>query len=123
MNHHGPDRLLKEFLAGEELSDFRQASLDHSLNIMRRAQRRRRAVRFGALAAVSVAAVLALTLRWADVPVSQPVTESLSAQPGPPPVKFISEQELLALFPGRSLALVGEPGRQQLVFLDDPTPN
>jgi hypothetical protein len=33
-------------------------------------------------------------------------------------VKFINDEELLALFPGRPLALVGKPGEQQLVFLD-----
>jgi DNA-binding XRE family transcriptional regulator len=32
--------------------------------------------------------------------------------------KMLSDEELFALFPGRSLALVGKPGYQQLVFLD-----
>jgi hypothetical protein len=36
-------------------------------------------------------------------------------------VKRISDEELLALFPGRSLALIGPPGHQELVFLDAPT--
>jgi hypothetical protein len=35
-------------------------------------------------------------------------------------VRVISDEELFALFPGRSLALVGPPGHQQLVFLDEP---
>jgi hypothetical protein len=33
-------------------------------------------------------------------------------------VKIISDDELFALFPGRSMALIGTPGQQQLVFLD-----
>lgn len=32
--------------------------------------------------------------------------------------KFITDEELFALFPNRPLALVGKPGQQQLVFLD-----
>jgi len=35
-----------------------------------------------------------------------------------PRVKFISADELLALFPNRPVALIGKPGSQQLVFLD-----
>jgi hypothetical protein len=33
-------------------------------------------------------------------------------------VEFISDAELLALFPGRPLALIGPAGRQELVFPD-----
>ena len=33
-------------------------------------------------------------------------------------VKMLSDEELFALFPGRSLALLGNPGQQELVFLD-----
>ena len=33
-------------------------------------------------------------------------------------VKIITDEELFALFPNRALALIGAPGRQQLVFLD-----
>jgi hypothetical protein len=34
------------------------------------------------------------------------------------PIKVISDEELFALFPRRSLALIGSPGHQKLVFLD-----
>jgi hypothetical protein len=33
-------------------------------------------------------------------------------------VRFISDDELLSLFPGRPVALIGAPGQQQFVFLD-----
>ena len=36
-------------------------------------------------------------------------------------VKFITDEELLALFPDRPVALIGRPGHQQLVFLDKST--
>jgi len=35
-----------------------------------------------------------------------------------PAVQFINDDELLALFPNRPVALIGEPGKQRLVFLD-----
>jgi len=34
-------------------------------------------------------------------------------------VKYITTQELFALFPGRPIALIGKPGRQQVIFLDE----
>ena len=43
-----------------------------------------------------------------------------TAPPEESGVKMISDEELFALFPGRSLALIGKPGHQQLVFLDTP---
>ncbi len=33
-------------------------------------------------------------------------------------VQLINDEELFALFPGRSMALIGPPGAQQFVFLD-----
>jgi hypothetical protein len=34
-------------------------------------------------------------------------------------VKLINDEELFRLFPGRSLALIGKPGEQKLIFLDE----
>ena len=36
-------------------------------------------------------------------------------------IKLITDEELFALFPGRSVALIGKPGHQQLVFLNTQT--
>jgi hypothetical protein len=44
-------------------------------------------------------------------------------QPRPSTVEFISDEELLSLFPNQPLALVGPEGRQQLVFLDQARVN
>jgi len=38
-------------------------------------------------------------------------------------VKRISDEDLFSLFPDRSMALIGQPGHQQLVFLDLPAPS
>lgn len=39
-----------------------------------------------------------------------------------PVVRRVTDDELLALFPGRSVALIGRPGEQRLVFLDGAGP-
>jgi hypothetical protein len=41
----------------------------------------------------------------------------------PPKVQEISKEELFALFPKQQLALIGKPGEQELVFLDQPPPS
>jgi hypothetical protein len=38
-------------------------------------------------------------------------------------VKFISDDELLAMFPQGSVALIGKPGQQRLVSLGEPERN
>ena len=38
-------------------------------------------------------------------------------------IRFISDDELLALFPGRPWALIGSPERKTLLFLDQPLAN
>jgi hypothetical protein len=61
-----------------------------------------------------VVATLALTRR----PPSPPL-----ARGTPPPevkssVRILDDQQLLALFPGSSVALIGRAGEQRLMFLD-----
>lgn len=41
--------------------------------------------------------------------------------PPPKPVHFLTDEELLARFPDRSVALIGSGAKQQLVFLDGAT--
>ena len=117
--------LLKEILADEQLSKLRHASLTQGLDTMRRARRRHRAQRVGTLALLPVLLIMALTLhKPMEESTSKPSTSGTqranvaSAQPNESGVKIISDEELFALFPGRSVALVGKPGHQQLVFLD-----
>ena len=120
------DPLLTEILTGDEPSDFRRTSLEHALKSLRR-QRRWRTVRAGAAASLTLLLVcLFLFHRPAKAPVRQIVFSPPrpSAVPAPPTrtaeVKFITDDELLALFPDRPVALIGKPGHQQLVFLDKP---
>jgi len=92
---------------------------------MRQQQRRRRVVRICALVAVPLLFAVAILSRRAPE-----VSGRLTVSANPPPavvpgpharggdIKFITDEELFALFPNRPLALVGKPGQQQLVFLD-----
>lgn len=127
MKHPEHDRLLNEIVTGEELADFREASLEHALSAIRQQRRRQRSLRLGALAAVPVVVALGIvfsrspkpSLREIAASNASPIAAS-SDQPRSAPVKFINDDELLALFPDRPVALIGKPGRQQLVFLDKP---
>ena len=121
MKRSEEDRLLQEMLAGEELADFRQSSLEEGLVKIRRQRRHRRAVRIGAVA--SLPCLLALTIVLSRTTDRQrilpPQVAALPAPPSPKAdVKFITDEDLFALFPNRSMALIGKPGQQQLVFLD-----
>ena len=128
------DRLIDDVLGGEDADQFRTASLDLALAQVRCRRQRRKLVR--ALAVVTLGMFLVggtLTL-----------TPGRPVAPAPPPplpareggmvrpahedspafprsvggVEVVSDQELLALFPNRPVALVGQPGSQRLVFLD-----
>ncbi len=112
------ERLLNEVLSGEELREFRQASLEHALASLHRLRRQRRAWRACAWGSLPVLLIAALLVNRPDAPVPLPA----AARPEAPPVKFINDDELMALFPNRPVALIGAPGHQQLVFLDEPSP-
>ena len=112
------DRLLNEILNEDELSAFRQLSLDRTVAFVRRQRQRRSIVRTCVLACAPLLVLLGVLLRWAPVSSVKP-DDTASSAPAVR-VKFISDEELFALFPGRQMALIGKPGHQQLVFLDNP---
>jgi hypothetical protein len=124
MKRHERDQLLNEILGSDEVSGFRQASLEQGLAAFRKARSRRRTLRTGAL--VVLPALLAAAVLIHQRPTSSvssvrsaPVARQIATtSPATSSVKFITDEELFALFPDRSLALIGPPGHQQLVFLD-----
>ncbi len=135
------DRLLRELFGDESLENLRQASLSGALASLR-ARRRRRVALTAATAGATL--LLALGLVWHGHPTRAP--DTTGSKPVPPlamngdaarlqpqgaaaltptetndaGVKIITDEELFALFPGRSMALIGRPGAQQFVFLDLP---
>lgn len=126
MKRHEQDELLKELLTGEEVSEFRQASLENGLAALRQQQRRRHAAKLGAMMVFSLLLLLAAVLIHRQsgpkvrevASVKPPAAAAASKQSDSSGMKIISDEELFALFPGRSMALVGEPGEQHVVFLD-----
>jgi hypothetical protein len=118
MKRSDRDRLLREVLADENLAATREASLQQGLVLMRR--RRRQRVLFSSVAASTVlVAILALSAlpRPAPAPSSEVAAREISA------VKVITDEQLLALFPNRTVALIGAPGKQELIFVDRPEPS
>ena len=123
MNNSEKDQLLREIL---EPSDFRQASLECGLASIRQRRCRRRTVRACALASLLILMTLGILFKWASAssprrhPASGPTMVTVPApRVERAEIKFITDEELFALFPNRPLALIGKPGQQQLVFLDE----
>jgi hypothetical protein len=123
MKNSDENPLLKEILTDENLSALRHASLKQGLDAIRRQRRMRRAMHAGMF--VLIPTLLIFTLRK---PMSNsasttssprvPDTTSTAITPTESGIKVISDEELFALFPGHSLALIGKPGQQELVVLD-----
>jgi len=116
--------LLKEVLHDERLAALRETSLNQGFDTMRRARRNRRVARVGTLALAPVLLLVVLTWRRpaqetaSHAPTPGTQQRTVAATPSNNSVKIISDEELFALFPGRSLAWIGRPGNQQLVELD-----
>ncbi|HSU56854.1 MAG TPA: hypothetical protein VLT36_22535 [Candidatus Dormibacteraeota bacterium] len=121
MNKNETDRLLDALLAGDELDVFRRASLEESLALVRGRNVRRQRIRRAALVAVLF---LALAILLKDLVPGKPTgsTRLVKRPVSKEEVEIISDEQLFALFPNRPLALVGKPGQQQLVFLDELNP-
>jgi hypothetical protein len=131
MKSQDQDRLLRGILDGEELDGLRAGSLEITLAAARERRHRRGVIRTASfLAVMLMAGIAAVTINLqrqvattAFLPPSPAVSvtqQSTAVSASNNRVPFISDDELLALFPNRAVALIGSPGRQQLVFLDEP---
>ncbi len=125
MTPHEQDQLLKELFTGEEISDFRRASLEQGIALVRFQRKRRQMAQRAAMVCVSL---LLLALFVSQIPKSPqaPPANPRAQQPAAPipsadalQIKLINDEELFALFAHRHMALIGKPGEQQLVFLDE----
>ena len=116
MTEEEKKQLLNAILADDDLAKLRATTLNRGFTELRRRRLRNTAARISLIALP--AAVLAIVL------LASPHAARESELPGKPvalatPVKRITAEQLLALFPNRPVALVGEPGHKQLVFLDE----
>lgn len=117
MKRQDHDRLLREILADEKVEGLREASLSQGLGQLRQ-RRRRRAVLSGVTASLAVAMIALVISRRMTPQRSSEIVPEVMSPPNTPKVTVISDDQLLALFSERPVALVGAPGNQQLLFLD-----
>jgi|ERR1044071_2819799 hypothetical protein len=123
MTSNDKDDFLDDLLTGEELSDFRRASLDRGIAQLRVRRKRHQITLRAAIAGVPLL-LLALAVTQISKSTGPTSTSDNWLKPSPPvqlvhqEIKWITDDELFALFNGRPMALVGKPGEQQLVFLD-----
>lgn len=125
MKPENQDRLLTDIFVTDESEGFRQESLKCGLSVLRRKRRIRRG-----LTLVAVATLLCQGFRFINLPDHPHSWSSKSQRLNPPApkmpkvemseIKFIDDEQLLALFPDRSVALIGKPGHQELLFLNEP---
>lgn len=129
MKSQDQDRLLHGILDTEELNGLRAGTLELVLAGARARRHRRSLLRTTSLLAaillVGITVILMNPQRETTLTTSRSpsLPESIAEQSSTYVaenirVKFLSDDELLALFPDRPVALIGSPGRQELVFLD-----
>lgn len=125
MKRNDSDRLLNQVLADQEWESFRHASLELGLAALRRRRRGRRAAQVGVLAGLLSLGTFVAVFTSERSPgrmTRLPAPSKGLASGDKNGVKIITDEELFALFPNRPMALVGKPGHQQLVFLDEAAP-
>jgi hypothetical protein len=122
MNRSERDQLLKEVLGTDELADLREQSLQHGLQAVHRRRKQRVMLRTGSIVILAVFCFLYFRSNQPPVVTSNqnPITDTATIDKIGD-IKLITDEELFALFPGRSVALIGKPGHQQLVFLNTQT--
>jgi hypothetical protein len=120
MNKIDRDDLWRDALTDVAGQDFPAVSLERTLAATRRLRRARQAARIGL--AVAVIAITALSV-WHPAARSEPPVQLAAAGPARsrPEVRFLSDQDLFEMFPGRPMALYGPADDRQLVFLDEPS--
>jgi hypothetical protein len=120
MTDEDKSQLLEGILGDDELNQVRQASLLRGLKEMRRRRQRALAARVSMMALpVLLLAVAVFYPRFqpphqAPAPRAMPLASEAASK-----VEYINAEQLFALFPNRPMALVGKPGHQQAIFLDE----
>jgi hypothetical protein len=125
MTHRDQNQLLREILSGNEVLDFRRASLDKGLIMIQTQRKRRKMARALALTCLALLFPTAFLLiersSWhqpQETALRSPQIGTVVRPHHNLEMKYISDEELFKLFPGRSIALIGKPGEQELIFLD-----
>jgi hypothetical protein len=121
MKRSDQDRLLSEILKDGDAGNLRAASLARGLDFLRRRRRRARLAQGGGAALLAGLVILGLVAHRGVAPQPAPPVVGAATPPAAETgkVKIITDEELFALFPNRAVALIGAPGHQQLVFLNN----
>jgi hypothetical protein len=127
MKNRDDNPLLTEILGGAPLDDFRQSSLAFGLKAIRRRRRNHRIARTCAIGLPIIAILLAFLYHDITSPGHRSTLSGTASRLSVSPrlkteVQIIDDDQLFALFPDRAVALIGKPGHQQLVFLDQLEP-
>jgi hypothetical protein len=114
--HH---RLLHDLLEGNDAASQRDAILSAGHRVLRRKRHGRYVTR--TLAVVACAGLLAFAISrvTSPHPPATAVSPKLAANPPTPPsshVQRLTDDELLALFPGTPVGLVQVDGKKRLIF-------
>src|ERR1041385_57682 len=113
-------QLLKDIFAERDLSQVREISHQSGLTSLgkrRRIRRVRQTLLFALPLVLGLGALIDISVRRPSQGGNEPASPK-TIRPQNPEVKVINDDELFACFPNHSLALVGKPGHQDLVFLD-----
>src|SRR5688572_2884715 len=117
------DELLADVLGETASEEFRSATLDRGLAEIRRLRRRRRGL---VLATLLVAPLILAATLWLPRNHLAPENERTRAveitdakKIGGTPIRLIGDDQLLALFQGRPVALIGPPDNRRLLLLDE----
>ena len=117
------DELLTDVLAEE--TQLREKTLELGLDQVRRVRRRRHTMRVAGAICLPIL-VLAAAIRVRDFSATKNptpgavahVTEAEKTIPGTS-IRVLNDEELLELFKGRPVALIGPAGHQQLIVFDE----
>ena len=122
MNSRETNRILKEVLATDTKDRLRSASLEQGLTLIRRRRQVQTIVRACAVFCLLLVPIAILVTRHSPKTMAPALAASLPDQPGAyPRIERITDAELLALFPGQTIALIGAPGEQRLMVADPGT--
>ena len=122
MNSRETNRILKEVLATDSTDRLRSASLEQGLTLIRRRRQVQTIVRACAVVCLLLVPIAISMTRHSSKTVAPVLVGGSQDQPGGSPrIERISDAELLALFPGQTIALIGAPGEQRLMVADPGT--
>lgn len=122
-NPYKENELVRDLFSELVTDDLREQSLTAMLQYSRQRQRRRR-VAGSVVVALAMAAFLGLLFVETETPTHKAALNPTIASALNPsvvegtPIRVLSDEDLFALFPDRSVGVVDDRGGYQLVFLD-----